>query len=81
MAVDEPTNAQLKSMFRHVKVSTNAATQLITGTCIDSINEIQTLTQYRVTRLCLIIHNPGGGTNGHVVSESDENLFYLLMYY
>ena len=81
MAAAEPTNDQLKSMFRSIKFSNYAATELVTGQGIDSIEEIKTLTQDRVTHLCSIIRKPGGGTNGHAVSESAENILSLLVYY
>ena len=56
-------------MLQHRKFSSDAATELIIEQCIDSIEEIKTLTQDRVTRLCSFICKPGGGTDGHVVSE------------
>ena len=81
MAAAEPTNAQLKAMLRRIKFSTDAATDLVTGQGINSIEYIKTLTQDRVTRLCSIICKPGGGIDGHVLSEPAENLFRLLVYY
>ena len=80
MAAADPTNAQLKAMLRSIKFSTDAATYIVTGQGIDSIEEIEILKQDRLTRLCSIICNPGGGTNGHVVSKPTENLFHLLVY-
>ena len=80
MAADDATNARLKAMFRRIKFSTYASTELVTGQGIESIKEIKTLTQDLVTRLCSIIRKPGGGTNVHVVSKSAENIFHLLVY-
>ena len=74
-------NSQLKAMFRRISFYTDAAMELVTGQSIKSIQGINTLTQDRVTFLWSIICKPGGGTNGHVVSESSENLFHLLVYY
>ena len=68
-------------MFRRIKFSTDDATELVTGQGINSIEKIKTQTQYRVTRLCSIIRKPGGGTDGHVVSEPAENIFQLFVYY
>ena len=81
MAAAETTNAQFKSMFSRIEFSTDSAMELVTRQGINSIEDIKTLTQDRVTHLSTIICNPGQGTNGHVVSESDENLFHLLVYY
>ena len=72
MAAAEPTHAQLKAMFRRIKLSTDAATELVTGQGINSIEEIKTVTQDRVTCLCSIIQKPGGGTDRHVVSKPAE---------
>ena len=77
----DPTTAQLKSMFQRIQLSTDAAMELVIGQGIDSIEEIMTLTQDLVTRLCSIISKPEGGTDGHVVSEPAETLFQLLVYY
>ena len=81
MAAAEPTNSQYKSMFWSIKFSTDAATDLVIGKGIDSIKDINNLTQDCVTRLCSIICKPGGGAYRHVVSEPDENIFHLLIYY
>ena len=81
MAADKPTNSQLKAMFRRIKFSTDSATELVTGQGINFTEEIKTLTQYRVTRLCSIVSKPGGGTDGNVVSNPTENIFLLLVYY
>ena len=81
MATAEPTNSQLKAMFRNINLSTDVAMELVTRQGINSIKDIKTLTQDRVTCLCSIIRKPGGGTNEYVVFESAENLFLLLVYY
>ena len=81
MAASDPNNDQLKDMFRRIKLYTYDATELVIRKGINYIEEIKTLTQDCVTRLCSIIRKPGGGTNGNVVSESAENLFQLLVYY
>ena len=81
MAAAEPNNAQLKAMLRRIKFSTDAATQIVTGQVINSIDMINTLTQDSMSRLCLIIFKTGGGTNRHVVSDPAENLFHLLVYH
>ena len=81
MASADTTNAQLKAISWRIKLSTDAATELVTGQVINSIEEIKTLTKYCVTLLCSIIHKPGGGTDRHVVSETAENLFHILVYY
>ena len=81
MAASKPTNDQLKTMLWRIKFSNEAAMEIVTGQGIDSIEEIKAITQYHVTHLCSIIFKPGGGTNGHVVSESAENIFHLLVYY
>ena len=52
MATAKPTNYQLKAMFQRIKLSTDAATELVTGQYINSIKGIKTLLQDRVTRLC-----------------------------
>ena len=52
MAAAEPANAQLKAMFRRIKFSIGAYTDIVTGLGIDSVEEINTLTQDRLTRLC-----------------------------
>ena len=69
------------AMFRNINLSTDVAMELVTRQGINSIEEIKTITQDRVTRIYSIIRNPGGGTNGHVVSKSAENIFQLLVYY
>ena len=51
MAIDNPYNAQFKAMFWRIKFYTDAATELVNGQGIDSIEEIKTLAQYHVTRL------------------------------
>ena len=81
MAATEPANAQFKAIFRRIKLSTDSDTYLVNGQVIESIGEIKTLTQDHVNHLCSIISKPGGGTNGHVVSKSAENIFHLLVYY
>ena len=68
-------------MFRRIKVSNDDAMELVTRQVINSIKDIKTLTQDRVTCLCLIIRKPGGGTDGNVVSKPAENIFNLLVYY
>ena len=80
IAEADPNNAQLKSMFRSIHFSTDAATELVTVKVINSVEEIKTLTQYCVTCLCSIIRKPGGETNIHVVSDPAENIFHLLVY-
>ena len=72
MAAAKPTNYQLKYMFRRINLSTDADTELVTGQGINSIQEIKTLTQDRVTRLCSTIRKPGGGPDEHVVSKLSE---------
>ena len=81
MAAAKTTNAQFKAMFRSIKFSAGAATELVAGQGIDSIEDIKTLTQDLVNCFCSIICNPGGGTNVHVLSDSAENLLHLLLYY
>ena len=81
MATTDPTNVQLKAMFRIIKFSTNAAMELVTGQGINYTKEIKTITQDCLTHLCLIIRYPGEGTNGHVVSDSAENIFHFLVFY
>ena len=81
MATAEPTNAQLKAMFWRIKFSTDASTELLTGQGINFIENIKTLTQDFVTCPCSIICKPVWGTNGHLVSESAENIFHILVYY
>ena len=81
MAAADPTYYQQKAMFRSIKFSTDTATELVTGQVIDSIEDINTLTQDCMTRLCSIICNPGGWTDRHVVSNPAENIFHLLLYY
>ena len=44
MAAADPTNAQLKAMFRSIKFTTLDSYALVTGQGIDSIEEIKTLT-------------------------------------
>ena len=61
MAAADPNNTQLKAMFRRIKFSTDSDKELVTGHCINSIEEIKTLTQDCVTRLCSNICKPGGG--------------------
>ena len=51
MAAADPTNDRLKAMLRRIKFSTDAATELVTGQSIDSIEEFKTITQDHVTRL------------------------------
>ena len=81
IATTDPTNAQSKGMFQSIKLSSDAATELVTRKGINTTKEINTLTQDRVTCLCSIIHKPGGGTDGHVKYDPAENLFHILVYY
>ena len=68
-------------MFRCILFSTDSDMELVTGQGIDSIKEINTLTQDCVTSICSIIRKPGGRTDGHVVFYPAENIFDLLLYY
>ena len=52
MDATKPTNDQMKAMFRWIKFSTDAATELVTGKGIYSIKEMNNLTQDCVTHLC-----------------------------
>ena len=51
MAAPEPTNDKLKYMFWRINFYYDADTELVTGKGIDSIEEIKTLKQDRVTHL------------------------------
>ena len=64
MAIDNPYNAQFKAMLWRIKFYTDAATELVNGQGIDSIEEIKTLAQYHVTRLWSIIRKPQGRQTG-----------------
>ena len=75
------TAAAMRAMFRRLRFSADGSRELVVDQQIDTMEELKVLEDDDCENLCKIIRRPGGGSNGHQVSNAAESNLKLAAYY